>query len=105
MATDGCDGSCAVSVSNGATPDRKLTPKEDLFMEVLAGRRRCGERVWTFESRHRDTARKLEAKDLVGWKSGIIEQSILAWLTPQGEAEWLSADYTPPILTHPQTER
>jgi hypothetical protein len=75
-----------------------LTPTEDLFMEVLAARHRCGENVWTFEDRHTRTAKTLAAKGLIGWKSGIVEKTILAWFTEAGRTEWLSADYVPPIL-------
>lgn len=75
-----------------------MTPTQDLFMEVLAGRRRCGESLWTFDKRHRATARSLESLGLVNWKGGIVPDTILAWLTPKGEAAWLSPDYIPPIL-------
>lgn len=77
--------------------DDYLTPTEDLFVEVLTGRWRAGERVWTFEQRHRHTARRLEAKGLVGWKSGIAQGSIIAWLTPAGREAFLSPDYVAPV--------
>ena len=33
-----------------------MTPTEDLFCEVLAGRFRVGEKMWTFSDRHTRTA-------------------------------------------------
>jgi hypothetical protein len=83
------------------TPDVKeqaLTPTEDLFMEVLAGRYRCGENTWTFEARHSRVAEVLSRRGLIWWKSGVIERTILAGLTDAGRAVVLSATYTPPAL-------
>ena len=76
-----------------------LTPTEDLFMEVLAGRYRCGENTWTFEARHSRVAEVLSRRGLIWWKSGVIERTILAGLTDAGRAEALSDTYTPPALT------
>lgn len=73
-----------------------LTPTEDLMMEVIAGRVRCGETLWTFEKRHARTARTLDAKGLVGWKWGIVENTIMVWFTPAGAAQTLSPNYKPP---------
>jgi hypothetical protein len=74
------------------------TPTEDLFMETLSARVRLGEPCWTFDTRHTRTAKSLEAKGLIRWKSGIVEKTILVWITELGKKEWLSFDYKPPIL-------
>lgn len=75
----------------------KMTPTEDLFLETLAARIRLGESIWTFQARHRQTAEKLANLGIVGWKSGIVEDSILVWFTDRGKAECLSFAYIPPI--------
>lgn len=74
-----------------------LTPTEDLFMEVLAARHRTGELIWTFDNRHKRTARRLEELDLVWWKSGITEDCFRAGLTPAGREAYLAAPYQTPI--------
>jgi len=80
-------------------PDR-LTPTQDLIMEVLAARFRLGERTWTFDdhSAIRKAMRVLEERGLVTWKSGITENTLRAWMTEAGRAEYVTADYVPPIL-------
>ena len=69
----------------------KLTPTEDLMMEVLVARFRLGERMWTFDSNQTFIARRLEAKGMVGWKSGIVEKSILVWMTDEGKAIYINS--------------
>ena len=73
-----------------------MTPTEDLFCEVLAGRFRAGEKMWTFSDRHTRTAKSLEAKGLIFWKSASIEHHILAGLTDAGKAAFLDPAYTGP---------
>lgn len=75
-----------------------MTPTEDLFMEVLAGRARCGEQVWTFGREHLRTAKSLEAEGLIIWKHGVVEGTIIAFLTDEGRRRWLSGDYQTPII-------
>ncbi len=70
-----------------------LPPTEWLVMEVLAARRRLGEALWSFPTTLRPTLRRLEAKGLVGWKSGVIENTCRAWLTPDALVMWLLPDY------------
>lgn len=77
--------------------DQHLTPTMDLFMEVLAGRYRAGESTWTFEARHRRTANALEDRGLVWWKSGVVEDTILAGLTTAGRTAVLSPTYRSPL--------
>lgn len=57
-----------------------LTPTEELVMEVLSARRRLGENLWTFPSALKSTLRRLEDKGYIGWKGGIVENTLLAWL-------------------------
>lgn len=76
-----------------------LTPSEDLVLEVLVARYRCGESTWTFERRHRRVAERLAERGLVGWQSGIVENTILVWLTDAGRDAYTLAGYAPPAFT------
>lgn len=76
--------------------ETELTPTEDLLIEVLAARHRTGETVWTFATTHARTVRILAEKGLVAWKSGVIEKTILVWLTDDGRAYALDEEYTHP---------
>lgn len=76
-----------------------LTPTENLMVELLVARHRCGEEVWTVHSRHTGTLRKLEKKGIVQWKPGIIEKSCLANLTDEAKDVTMSWSYTPPIIS------
>lgn len=73
-----------------------LTPTEYLMMEVLAARLRLGENHWTFPTRCRPTARSLEEKGYIGWKSGVVEGTIQAWMTIEAELLFLSPTYVAP---------
>jgi hypothetical protein len=75
----------------------ELPPTEYLVMEVLGARRRLGERTWTFPTSVRPALRRLEARDLIGWKSGIVENTCLAWLSLTGAKLWLLPGYVPAI--------
>ncbi|UAW08302.1 helix-turn-helix DNA binding domain protein [Gordonia phage Whitney] len=83
----------------------KLTPTEELFMEVLSARIRLGEPWWTFESNgtNRVAAKNLEAKGLVSTMSGQVERTFRADLTEQAKAEWLDDAYTSPIARRAET--
>lgn len=74
----------------------KLTPTQDLIMEVLAARYRCGEHLWTFDSRHTKAIRELSRLGLVHEASGVTEHSIRAMLTDAGKALYLLDTYIPP---------
>lgn len=76
----------------------ELTPMQELVVEVLGARYRLGEHVWTLSSRVRPTLKALAAMGYLGYKSGIVEGTCLAWLTPEGVAKTLDASYVPPIL-------
>jgi hypothetical protein len=75
-----------------------LTPSEDLMIEALIARARLGETLWTFDSRHKATAEKLEAKGLVHWKHGVVDKTIMVFLTSKSKKEWLSHKYVPPLV-------
>lgn len=75
-----------------------LPPTEYLILEVLAARWRVGERVWTFPTRVNRALDSLAGKGLVGWKSGVVERTSLAWLTDGGRAEMLSDTYETPTV-------
>jgi hypothetical protein len=70
-----------------------LPPTDWLVMEVLAARRRLGEAIWTFPTTLRPSLRRLEARGLVGWKSGVIENTCRAWLTSEAVVMWLLPTY------------
>jgi hypothetical protein len=59
----------------------ELTPTEYLTMEVLAARFRLGQSMWTFPKNVRPTLVRLESQGLIGWKSGVVQDTCRAWLT------------------------
>lgn len=79
-----------------------LTPIQELMLEVLAARYRLGEERWTFNRRFFAAANALGTMRLVEWKHGIVEKTILVWLTPAGKKLMLSDTYVPPILQKKQ---
>lgn len=74
-----------------------LTPTEDLVMEALTARVRCGESCWTFELRHRATLRALQAKGLVSFDTDSTGRGLLARLTDAGREEYLLEGFTEPV--------
>jgi len=64
----------------------KFTPTEELVLEVLQARMRLGEKIWTFDSRLGATVSRLEERGFVRHKHGVVENTLLAWLTPEGVA-------------------
>ena len=74
-----------------------VTPTEDLILEVLVARWREGWALWTFDRRWRRHLESLAAKGYVHEKSGVVEKTWLAWLTPVGCAVFLADTYVPPI--------
>lgn len=75
-----------------------LPPTQSLVMEVLTARARLGEFCWTFSTRHQPALRGLERAGLVGWKSGVVERTCLAWLTEPGRAAALGYAYRTPAV-------
>lgn len=69
--------------------DFRCTPTEWLTLEVLAARFRLGEVCWTFPSELAPALRRLKARDLVWFKSGVIAHTIIAGLTDAGQERWL----------------
>lgn len=76
----------------------KLTPTEDLVLEVLAARHRLGEHLWTFDSCHAKTLRQLVERGYVTTMHGNVENTLRASLTPKGRERELSPGFMPPIL-------
>lgn len=75
-----------------------LTPSEDLAIDVLMARYRLGERLWTFESRHKKTLEGLAEKGLVNVMHGIVEKTVRASLTKKGYEEFLAgSSYVSPL--------
>lgn len=75
-----------------------LPPTQYLVLEVLAGRHRLGEQLWTFLSRPaiRAAADQLASLGLIGWKGGVESKTIRAWLTDAGRAAALMEGYESP---------
>jgi DNA-binding MarR family transcriptional regulator len=82
----------------------KLTPTEDLCLELLAARYRTGEDLWTFDSRHKRALESLQDKGLVNVVHGIVPKTVRASLTEDGKKEGLSDSYVPPIKRRPQPD-
>jgi hypothetical protein len=80
----------------------RLPPMQYLILEVLAARWRLGERLWTFPAaRISYHLGQLEQLGLVGWKSGVDQGTVRAWLTEKGRAAALSDTYEPPAPPRP----
>lgn len=75
-----------------------MSPTEYLVGELLAARRRLGETWWTLRNDTKPAARKLERAGLVDLKSGIVQGTYQARLTPSGCVEFMSPTYVPPIV-------
>lgn len=78
-------------------PEVKLTPTENLVLDVLIARYRMGEHLWTFSSTVSRAVDSLENKGLVQSLNGVTEHTVRAMLTNAAIAEYLSYDYVPPI--------
>lgn len=74
----------------------KLTPTEELIMEVLAARYRLGETLWPFDSRLSKQLDSLGAKDLIFVMDGNVEHTLRASLTEKGKKKFLSETYRSP---------
>ncbi len=72
----------------------KLTPAEDLLIEVLIARHRLGEPFWTFDYCQRPVLKRLEAKGLVTTKAAPPPH-IQARLTLTAVRAFMSNPYTP----------
>ena len=75
-----------------------LTPTEDLVMEVLSARARLGETMWTFNSCHKQTIRKLESRGLVNMIHGTVDKTVRASLTDDGRKEYMMSEYNAPVF-------
>lgn len=71
-----------------------FTPTEELILDVLQARIRLGESIWNFDSRLKPSIEKLEAKGLVNFKSGNVENTLLAWPTDEGKVLLFDGSFT-----------
>jgi hypothetical protein len=78
-----------------------LTPTQELCLEVLAGRYRLGEQIWTFRSRTAPALAQLEELGLVYLMHGVVDGTVRAGLTEAGRDAILSSTYTPPLAAAP----
>ena len=74
-----------------------LPPREDLLMEVLAARVRCGESCWTFDPAHRPTLRALELKGLLHFDPDPGLTGLRTFLTDAGREAYLLDGFTEPV--------
>lgn len=88
-----------------------LPPVQDLILEVLAARYRCGESYWTFPSRLKPHLRKLADAGLVTWEPTSAPKLVRVFLTDKGQDGALSVFYQLPkptldtaISTLPRTD-
>jgi hypothetical protein len=81
----------------------KCTPVEMLVIETLTARHRLGHPNWTFGRNPTVTSAllRLKRRGIVGFKSGIIENSWLVWFTDAGRDAALSDTYEPPSAADP----
>lgn len=77
--------------------ETRLTPTQNLVLEVLAARHRLGERIWTFDSRLTQTIMGLGRLNLVTPIDGNVERTIRASLTKEGEKFVLDPGYSSPL--------
>ena len=82
----------------------KLTPTEELVMDVLAARFRTGERLWAFGSGATRAVLRLEQLGYVQSMHGITDHTIRASLTGAGRAAWLSTSWVPALDTPDRSE-
>lgn len=77
-----------------------MTPTQELLLQTLVARCRLGETCWTFSDRVRSQAIQLEKMGLVGWKSGIVEKTIIVWPTQAllDDTDWFTTTYRPPVV-------
>jgi hypothetical protein len=73
-----------------------LPPTQYLVMDVLAARWRTGEQCWTFPARLAATMGALAAAGLIEWKAGVVERTVMAWLTEAGRRRVLLETYEAP---------
>lgn len=76
------------------TPTSNFTPTEELILDLLQARIRLGENIWNFDSRLKPSMEKLQTKDLVNFKSGNVEGTLLAWPTDEGKILLFDGKFT-----------
>lgn len=72
------------------TENFKLTPTQDLLLEVLIARYRLGESYWTFDSRHKKMLEALASLGLVTVMHGNVEYTVRASLTDLAVETYIS---------------
>lgn len=80
------------------TENIKLTPTQDLLLEVLVARYRLGEHFWTFDSRHKKMLEALASLGFVTVMHGLVENTVRASLTVAGIKAFASnSKYVSPL--------
>lgn len=86
-----------VHPGSGGSVTTEAPPTQYLILEVLAARHRLGETYWTFPTRCRPAARRLEVAGLVTLRPAPTYGSFEARLTEAGTVNALGLDYVPPL--------
>jgi hypothetical protein len=74
-------------VSTNVKTPPSFSPTEALIIDVLVARYRLGDTLWNFESRNMPALRKLETKGLIHTTSGVVENTVNAWLSDRALRE------------------
>lgn len=79
----------------------RLTPMQQLVMEVLAARYRLGHQLWTFtnSSGLSQAVKVLRLTGYIETMPGVIENTIRISLTSHGKTLVLDPEYAPPVAS------
>ncbi len=74
----------------------KLTPTEDLILDLLVARYRLGEYQWPLSNKLVNVIHSLAARGYVNSRHGNVEKTYLVRLTDEAVAEFVTdSEYTP----------
>ena len=76
----------------------RLTPTQDLILNVLTARYRLGDTLYTFDTSHSNAAKGLVGFGLIRTMHGVTEKTFRASLTDAGIAFYMSATALPPVF-------
>lgn len=81
----------------------KITPTEELLLEVLIARTRLGHHFWTFARNSTSTRAvfSLQRKGFVTHMNGMVENTFRAYLGDAAKEFLMSNDYLAPIQGGP----
>ena len=85
-------------MSKPLTEPPKVTPTQDLILNVLTARYRLGDALYTFDTSNLKAAEGLASLGLVSLMHGVTEKTLRASLTDRGMALYMSATALPPVF-------